>query len=79
MNRAHAHRSRRVSREESQEVVLRLPVPPTGIEVCEEELTLIKAQLMYRMRCDCGRSWFDLRLPQLAECPSCTKKGMVVV
>jgi hypothetical protein len=78
MNRAHAPRSRLRSDEE-QEVVVRIPVPPTGIEVCEEELSLIKAQLMYRMRCDCGRSWFDLQLPQLAACPSCTKKGMVVV
>jgi hypothetical protein len=52
---------------------------PQGIEVHEEELALIKAQLMYRMRCECGRSWFDLRLPKLAECPSCAKKGMVLV
>jgi hypothetical protein len=50
-----------------------------GIEVKEEELGLIKAQLMYRLRCECGRSWFDITLPKLVQCPSCAKQGMVLV
>ena len=48
-----------------------------GIEVEEGQLGLIKAQLVYRMRCECGRAWFDIQLPKLAECPSCAKKGVV--
>lgn len=52
---------------------------PQGIEVHEEELALIKAQLLYRLRCECGRCWFDIQLPKLAACPSCAKMGAVVV
>ena len=48
-----------------------------GIQVEEGQLGLIKAQLVYRMRCECGRAWFDIQLPKLAECPSCAKKGVV--
>ncbi|MEP7314016.1 MAG: hypothetical protein ABI859_15650 [Pseudomonadota bacterium] len=48
-----------------------------GIEVQESQMGLIKAQLVYRMRCECGRAWFDIQLPKLAECPSCAKKGVV--
>jgi hypothetical protein len=49
-----------------------------GIEVQEEALVLIKAQLMYRLRCECGRCWFDIQLPRLAACPACRRKGMVL-
>lgn len=48
-----------------------------GIEVHEEDLVIIKAQLMYRLRCECGRSWFDIHMPKLAACPACRRKGMV--
>lgn len=54
-----------------------LRVSRQGIEVEEGQLGLIKAQLVYRMRCECGRAWFDIQLPKLAECPSCAKKGVV--
>ena len=50
-----------------------------GIEVHEQQLGTIKAQLVYRMRCECGRPWFDIQLPKLAECPSCGKMGVVFV
>jgi hypothetical protein len=63
----------------TQSPLSRLAVPDRGgIEVEEEELGLIKAQLMYRLRCECGRSWFDITLPKLVQCPSCAKKGMVL-
>jgi len=48
-----------------------------GIEVREEELGQISAQRLYKMRCGCGRSWFELQLPHLATCPACTKMGLV--
>ncbi len=49
----------------------------TGIEVEEEELGQIKAQLMYRMRCDCGRPWFELELKRLIQCPACRRLSLV--
>jgi hypothetical protein len=48
-----------------------------GIEVHEEELSAIKAQTLYKMRCECGRSWFELELPRLVKCPACDKLGLV--
>lgn len=52
-------------------------ISDTGIEVREEELGLITAQRLYKMRCSCGRSWFELQLPDFANCPACTKLGLV--
>lgn len=49
----------------------------SGIIVHEEELGSVKAQRMYKMRCDCGRSWFELELPTLVECPACKKLCLV--
>ena len=48
-----------------------------GIEVQEEELSTITAQKLYQMRCECGRSWFELELSRLAKCPACSKLGIV--
>jgi hypothetical protein len=49
----------------------------SGIEVHEEELCAVKAQTLYKMRCECGRSWFELELPRLVKCPACEKTGLV--
>lgn len=49
----------------------------SGILVREEELRSIKAQRLFKMRCECGRSWFELDLPTLVECPACKKLGLV--
>jgi len=49
----------------------------TGMTVEEQELGLISAQGLYQMRCECGRSWFELSLPNLAKCPACNKVGVV--
>ena len=48
-----------------------------GIEVREEELRAVQAQTLYKMRCECGRSWFELELPRLVKCPACEKLGLV--
>lgn len=48
-----------------------------GIVVSEEELGTVKAQRLYKMRCECGRSWFELELPTLVECPACKTLGLV--
>jgi len=49
----------------------------SGIVVREEELRSVKAQRLYKMRCECGRSWFELELPKIVECPACKKLGLV--
>jgi Zn finger protein HypA/HybF involved in hydrogenase expression len=49
----------------------------SGIVVREEELGTVKAQRVYKMRCECGRSWFELELPKFVECPACKKLGLV--
>jgi hypothetical protein len=49
----------------------------SGIVVREEELGACKAQRLYKMRCECGRSWFELELPTLIECPACKKLCLV--
>jgi len=48
-----------------------------GIEVQEEELGQITAQRMYRMRCECGRPWFELELKRLVQCPACHRLNVV--
>ena len=46
------------------------------IEVHEQELGKVTAQLVYKMRCECGRSWFELELLKFVECPACHKLGL---
>jgi len=51
---------------------------PTGIDVREEELGTVTAQQLYKMRCECGRSWFELDLPTtLIKCPACAKLCLI--
>ena len=49
-----------------------------GIEVREEELETINAQCMYKLRCGCGRSWYELELKKFVQCPACRKVGLVL-
>lgn len=49
----------------------------TGIEVHEEEWGTVTAQVVYKMRCECGRSWFELDLLKFVECPACHKLGLI--
>jgi hypothetical protein len=66
-----------------KETIARLATPSAGrkrdigIEVQEEELGQIKAQQMYRMRCECGRPWFELELKRLVQCPACRRLNVV--
>ena len=67
-----------------KENIVQMPPPPasrkrhqTGIEVQEEELGQIKAQRVYRMRCECGRPWFELELKRLVQCPACRRLNLV--
>jgi hypothetical protein len=49
----------------------------SGIVVHEQELGAVKAQRLFKMRCECGRSWFELELPILVECPACKRLCLV--
>jgi hypothetical protein len=49
----------------------------SGIEVHEEKWGTVTAQHLYKMRCECGRSWFELELPKFVKCPACQKLGLV--
>jgi hypothetical protein len=49
----------------------------SGIEVREEEWGMVTAQHVYKMRRECGRSWFELELPKFVKCPACHKLGLV--
>ncbi|HEY6456162.1 MAG TPA: hypothetical protein VIY90_12885 [Steroidobacteraceae bacterium] len=50
-----------------------------GILVQEDELGSVTAQHLYKMRCECGRSWFELELPKLVKCPACQRINLVSV
>jgi hypothetical protein len=50
-----------------------------GIEVREDELGSVMAQRLYKMRCECGRSWFELELPKLVRCPACLRLNLVSI
>ena len=49
----------------------------SGIEVQEEQWGSIAVQRVYKMRCECGRSWFELELPQFVRCPACHRLGLI--
>ncbi len=48
-----------------------------GLLVEESELGLVTAQQLFKMRCECGRSWFELELRKLVQCPACHKINLV--
>ncbi len=60
---------------------LKVPAPQSttdsGIEVHEEEWGTVTVQQLYKVRCECGRSWFELELPKVVKCPACLKLGLV--
>lgn len=53
------------------------PRESDGILVQEDELSSATAQQMYRLRCECGRSWFELELKLLVKCPGCSRLNRV--
>jgi len=48
-----------------------------GIEVHEETWGTVTVQHVYKMRCECGRSWFELELPRFVRCPACHQLDLV--
>jgi hypothetical protein len=48
-----------------------------GIEVHEEKWGTVTVQHVYKMRCECGRSWFELELARFVRCPACHKLSFV--
>jgi uncharacterized Zn-finger protein len=50
-----------------------------GILVQEDELSCATAQQLYRIRCECGRSWFELELKSLVKCPGCSRLNRVQI
>jgi hypothetical protein len=65
----------------SRRVVVQVAPPEAatggGIEVHEEKLGRVTVQRLYKMRCECGRSWIALLLPKFVKCPACHKLGLV--
>ena len=49
----------------------------SGIEVQEEQWGSIAVQRVYKMRCECGRSWFELELPKFLRCPACHRLSLI--
>jgi hypothetical protein len=49
----------------------------SGIQVREEIMCAVRAQRMYKMRCECGRSWFELECRKIVHCPACQRLGLV--
>ena len=53
------------------------PAADDGIEVHEEQWGAVTFQHLFKLRCECGRSWFELELPKFVRCPACHKVGLV--
>jgi hypothetical protein len=49
----------------------------SGMEVHEEKWGTVTVQHVYKMRCECGRSWFELELPRFVKCPACHQLDLV--
>jgi DNA-directed RNA polymerase subunit RPC12/RpoP len=50
-----------------------LDLGPEGVEVCEREIVRGEMQMVYAIRCPCGRRWFDTAPERLQVCPKCGK------
>jgi hypothetical protein len=45
---------------------------PEGIEVLERKVGLAAGQWVLRVRCECGRSWFEVDEVHWSTCPRCS-------
>jgi hypothetical protein len=45
---------------------------PEGIEVLERQVGVAAGQWVLRVRCQCGRSWFEVNEVHWATCPRCS-------
>jgi hypothetical protein len=52
-------------------------LPVNGIQVREERMCTVSAQRLYKLRCECGRSWFELECKKIVHCPACNSLGLV--
>jgi hypothetical protein len=48
-----------------------------GVEVGEREMVRGQAELVYLIRCECGRRWFTPRFENLHTCPKCNRAVLV--
>lgn len=46
---------------------------PEGFEVVEQRVGLAAGQWVLRVRCQCGRSWFEVEAVHWATCPRCSQ------
>jgi hypothetical protein len=74
---AHAGNSPQPGRRVEMNVAPPEPETDCGMEVHEEEWGTVTVQHVYKVRCGCGRSWFELESPKLVQCPACHKFGFV--
>jgi hypothetical protein len=57
---------------EVTEATPRVKRMPEGIEVRERQVGLAAGQWVLRVRCQCGRSWFEVEEVHWATCPRCS-------
>ena len=48
-----------------------------GVEVGEREMVRGQAELVYLIRCECGRRWFIPKFENLHTCPKCNRAVLV--
>jgi len=44
---------------------------PEGVEVVEQRAGIAVGQWVLRVRCQCGRAWFELEAVKATTCPRC--------
>lgn len=74
---AHPGKFRPLDRRAGLNVALPRSETAKGIEVREEKWGTVTVQRVYKMRCECGRSWFQLELPRFVRCPACHQLDFV--
>src|SRR5580704_8210651 len=74
---AHPGRFPPLGRRARLNVALPRSATTNGIEVHEEKWGTVTVQHVYKMRCECGRSWFELEVPQFVKCPACKKLALI--
>ena len=51
----------------------------TQPQVHQGKLGSATAQRLYRLRCECGRAWFELETPGVVRCPACLRLSAVTL
>jgi hypothetical protein len=58
-------------------LLLRIEQLLRGIVVEETEMGRATGQWVVRIRCGCGRRWFDVQMVKTARCPRCEMMAIV--